>query len=621
MRRLGRGRRWWIVAVGVIAAALGVTAYATGVFKSLELDSVDARFSVRGTQPAPDDIVVVEVDDTTFNELERACESCAQWPFPRSLHGDLIDKLREAGVRTIAFDVQFTEPTTAKEDNALFRAVRRAGGVVLSTTEVTKGGGTNVFGGDEAVKAARARAANTGLASDSGGVTRRMEHTIQGLVSFPIATVEEATGREIAPDELGEDGEAWIDFRGPPDTIPYVSYSRVLCRPPAEYDCPKSALENPVTDEELKDKIVVIGASAPSLQDLHATSTTGDELMPGPELQAHAIWTAQNGFPLDDAPGWLDVILIAIMGIAPALITLRLGPVPSLALSVLLAGLYVVGAQLAFNGGTILPVVYAIGALVLATVGAMAVNYVITAFERQRVRDTFARFVPESVVGEVLAQADGLRLGGIEREATVMFCDLRGFTSFAETLPPPKVIELLNHYLSGMSDAILNHGGTLVAYMGDGIMAVFGAPIEQQDHGDRALAAAREMLTVRLPEFNEWLRSQGFDQGFRMGIGLNSGRVMSGNVGSERRVEYTAVGDTTNTAARIEGMTKGTPHQLFLTESVKESLSADPGDLVFVDEFPVRGREGKIRVHSIADDGSGAKPAEPAGVGAAESAS
>ena len=185
-----------------------------------------------------------------------------------------------------------------------------------------------------------------------------------------------------------------------------------------------------------------------------------------------------------------------------------------------------------------------------------------------------------------------------------MFCDLRGFTSFAETLPPPKVIELLNHYLSGMSDAILNHGGTLVAYMGDGIMAVFGAPIEQDDHADRALAASREMLTVRLPEFNEWLRSQGFDQGFRMGIGLNSGRVMSGNVGSERRVEYTAVGDTTNTAARIEGMTKGTPHQLFLTESVKESLSADPGDLVFVDEFPVRGREGKIRVYSIADDGS-----------------
>jgi adenylate cyclase len=447
-----------------------------------------------------------------------------------------------------------------------------------------------------------------------------MHHTIDGLVSFPIATVEGVTSREIGPDELGDDGEAWIDFRGPPDTLPYVSYSRVLCRPPAPAICEKSVVERSVPDEELRDKIVVIGASAPSLQDVHATSTTGDELMPGPELQANAIWTAQNGFPLDDSPGWLDVLLIAIMGVVPALVTLRLEPVPSFAFSVILGIVYVVAAQLAFNAGEIVSLVYPIGALALATIGAMAVNYVITAFERQRVRDTFARFVPENVVGEVLERADGLRLGGIEREATVMFCDLRGFTSFAESLPPPQVIELLNNYLSGMSDAILDHGGTLVAYMGDGIMAVFGAPIEQPDHADRALAAAREMLTVRLPGFNEWLRSQGFDRGFRMGIGLNAGRVMSGNVGSERRVEYTAVGDTTNTAARIEGMTKGTPHQLFLTESVKERLSAEPEDLVYVDEFPVRGREAKIKVYSITADGAGGEAAESTPVGAVEPA-
>ena len=107
------------------------------------------------------------------------------------------------------------------------------------------------------------------------------------------------------------------------------------------------------------------------------------------------------------------------------------------------------------------------------------------------------------------------------------------------------MIELLNHYLEEMSDAIIDNGGTLVAYMGDGIMAVFGAPIEQQDHADRALAAAREMLEVRLPRFNQWIRSQGMGEAFRMGIGLNSGVVMSGQVGSKRRLEYTAVGDTT----------------------------------------------------------------------------
>ena len=168
------------------------------------------------------------------------------------------------------------------------------------------------------------------------------------------------------------------------------------------------------------------------------------------------------------------------------------------------------------------------------------------------------------------------------------------------------MIDLLNHYLSEMSDAILDHGGTLVAYMGDGIMAVFGAPIAEQDHADRALSTAREMLTVRLPRFNAWIREQELGDGFRMGIGLNSGSVMSGNVGSERRVEYTAVGDTTNSAARIEALTKGTPHQLMLSGTTKEALIAPPEDLVYVEEVELRGRRSTTSIWSLADDGSAA---------------
>src|SRR5207245_9386779 len=131
------------------------------------------------------------------------------------------------------------------------------------------------------------------------------------------------------------------------------------------------------------------------------------------------------------------------------------------------------------------------------------------------------RFVPEDVGAEVLARAgEGLRLGGVQRDGTVMFTDLRGFTTFAETLTPDRVIEVLNRYLSEMSDSILDHGGTLVAYMGDGIMAVFGAPIAQADHADRALATAREMRAVRLPHFNACLGERGLGAGCRMGIDL-----------------------------------------------------------------------------------------------------
>jgi adenylate cyclase len=168
-----------------------------------------------------------------------------------------------------------------------------------------------------------------------------------------------------------------------------------------------------------------------------------------------------------------------------------------------------------------------------------------------------------------------------------------------------------------MSDAILNHGGTLVAYMGDGIMAVFGAPLPQDDHADRALAAALEMRDERLPRFNEWLRSEELSEGFRMGIGLNSGSVMSGHVGSERRVEYTAVGDTTNTASRIEGMTKGTPHQLLFSGFTKEAFMHPPDGIIEFGEVEIRGRVEKMTLWSLPEPGA-AEAAADAGGGEGE---
>jgi adenylate cyclase len=231
--------------------------------------------------------------------------------------------------------------------------------------------------------------------------------------------------------------------------------------------------------------------------------------------------------------------------------------------------------------------------------------------ERERVRATFSRFVPEPVVDEVLRRTDDdLRLRGVRVDGTVMFGDLRAFTTFAEATPADDVIEVLNTYLTEMTDAILDNGGTLVAYMGDGIMAAFGAPIETDDHADRALTAAREMLYERLPRFNRWLADNGFHETFRMGIGLSSGPLMSGTVGSSRRLEYTAIGDTTNTASRLEAMTKRVPYALLVSESTRRFLRQPPDDLVFVDEVEVRGRSSKIGLWTLADRAAGDAGAE-----------
>ena len=221
--------------------------------------------------------------------------------------------------------------------------------------------------------------------------------------------------------------------------------------------------------------------------------------------------------------------------------------------------------------------------------------------ERTRVRDVFARFLPESIVEEVLARVGGdVRLGGVRLIGTVLFTDLRGFTSFAEQTAPDRVIDVLNRFLSEMSDAVLDNGGTLVSYLGDGLMAVFGAPIECNDHADRALAAAREMLAVRLPRFNDWLSEEAPDSGgFVMGVGVSSGLLMSGNVGSERRLEYTAIGDTVNTASRIEAHTKEVPHHALFSDATRELLTS-PEELALVGEVTLRGRAGSTRLWGFA---------------------
>ncbi|HET7455815.1 MAG TPA: adenylate/guanylate cyclase domain-containing protein [Solirubrobacterales bacterium] len=576
---LRRRRELAILLVVVGAAAIAVVAYATHLMRSLEQQSVDARFSVRGTQAQPEEIVLVEVDDRTFSELG------VQWPYPRSEHAEVIDRLRKAGAKAIAVDIQFTEPTTPKEDNALVEAVARAGGVVLSTTETDRGE-SRIFGGEEVVREIGATAANTVVKPDAGGVIRKMHYEIDGLVSFGVAVAEAAGGEKIDPGEMEGDGEAWIDYRGPPDTFAHYSYSRVL--------------QGKVPASAFRGKTVIVGASVPSLQDVHPTSTSGDELMPGPEIQANAAWTALHGFPLASSGLVVDLLLIILLAAVPAAVTLRLSPLPALLVAVALALLYAVAVQVAFDGGAILPFVYPLLAVVLSALGALAVNYVMDAFERQRVHDTFARFVPAAVVSEVLARTDDdLRLGGERRETTILFSDLRGFTSYSEQLAPEAVIDVLNRYLGEMSDAIMDHGGTLVAYMGDGIMALFGAPLEQPDHADRAVAAAREMLEVRLPRFNEWMEGAGMGRGFDMGIGLNTGTVMTGQVGSARRVEYTAIGDTTNTASRLEGMTKGTGHQIFIADSTRAALQREVPDLELVGEFEVRGRTQPITLWTL----------------------
>lgn len=587
-RRTHRLRALLLLSAAFLCVTVPLLMEAGGVLKRLELSTVDTRFGVRGTTGPPPDVVLVGFDDQTFNELQE------QWPLDRKHHAKAITKLKDAGAKVIAYDVQFTEPSDDDEsDNALYLAVQKAGNVVLSTTEVGVGGTTSIFGGGDAFDESRATPGSTNYAVDADGRIRKMAYALDGLETFPLAAARRATGRDL---QLPPGDSAWINFPGGTDTVTKLSFSDVLAG-----RFPASAVRG---------KVVVVGSTATSLQDFHRTATSGNALMPGAEIQADSIQTVLDGFPLGQAPTWLNLLFVVVLGALAPLIALRLRVALAIGGGLLALTAFVVAAQVAFESGTIYTVVYPILAAGAGLLATGAIHGVTVAFEREQARDAFARFVPEAVVDQVLADAEGVRLGGVRGEATVMFSDLRGFTSFSETLEPERVIESLNRYLTEMSEAILDHGGTLVAYMGDGIMAVFGAPLKQDDHADRALEAARDML-ARMDGFNGWLREQGLHDGFKMGIGLNSGPVMSGNVGSERRLEYTALGDTTNTAARLEGMTKGTPHQLYISDTTRQALTRPADDLVEVGEAEVRGRKAKVKLWSLRDGEAAAPLTEP----------
>jgi adenylate cyclase len=563
---------------------MSIAAFAGHLLQGPELQIIDTHFSVRGKQKPPSDVAVVAVDSKSFQQINQT------WPFPRRYEAKVIQRLAAAGARVIAMDIQFTEPTDPRDDQAIGNAIFNARNVVLTTDAVNSKGQSNIFGGDQVVRELHATWGISSVKPDGDGVYRRVYYSLSGAKTFAVAAADRALGkdRQVTRSSFPNGGSAPIDFAGPPNTIATYSFSDVYFgRVPAS---------------AFKGRTVVVGVSDPTEQDVHPTAASRNKLMPGPEIQANAVSSILRGFPLRNAGGWLDVLLIIVLGMVIPLANLRLRSWRVAALAVLLGIGYVVGTQVAFDNGLILTFMYPLIAIGLATVGTLGADYLFTAFEHQRVRDTFSRFVDDAVIEDVLAHTgDDLRLVGEQRVCTVMFTDLRGFTSVSETLDADRVIEVVNYYLDEMTEAIMDAGGTLVSYMGDGIMAVFGAPLDQPDHADRALRATREMIGLRLVRFNSWLREQGIGQGFRMGVGLNTGPVMAGNVGSSRRVEYTVIGDTTNTASRLEGMTKGTDHMVFISESTKELLSDPPEDLVLLGEFEIRGRRAKMRVWSIPD--------------------
>jgi HD-GYP domain-containing protein (c-di-GMP phosphodiesterase class II) len=360
--RAGRLRAALVVAL--VAAAVGIAGHASNLLPRFERDTLSARFALRGDQPTGD-VVVVGIDSKSFTDLDQ------RWPFPRSLHARAVDELDRAGARLIVYDVQFTEPTRPREDLALFRALRRAGGAVLATSEMDDRGGTRILGGDENVRAARSVAAAANVLDSPDGVTMRVPYDVSGLRSIPVVTVERLTGKPVERTAFQQREGALIDYRGGAGTFPFVSFADVV--------------RGRIDPEAVRDRIVVVGATAPTLQDLHATPTSGRDLMSGPEVQANAIATALDDFPLRDAPRWVEYLLIVFLALLIPLAHLRLSTLALAVAAPLLLLVTAAGIYLAFLSGTMVVATWPLMTLALAAVGSVGASHVFESRERRRV--------------------------------------------------------------------------------------------------------------------------------------------------------------------------------------------------------------------------------------------
>jgi adenylate cyclase len=552
--------------VGVLAAGAAGLLVATGTLAGFERNSLDERYRVRGSHPAPD-VVMVGIDEATAAKLG--------FPFPRRLHAQAIRALLRARPRTLAYDVQFSDPKDPTEDRALLRALGDPR-VVLGTAEVYRDGTPAVLG-VRRLRRDGTRFGSTLFPIDDDGVWRQLDARVQGL---PALSVLAARGDPDA-------GTHPIDFAGPPGTVREISFLDVL--------------DGHFDRAATRGRIVVVGATAPTLKDSWPTAA-GDGLMSGAEIHANAIQTVLDGYPLRDAPAFAAVLLMLAAGLLAPLATLAGSPSRALAQALgagLLGTLALLGgAQLAFAAGAIVPVAAPLLALTLGTVGAVALTYLFEVRARRTLRTTFERFVPPKVAAELLPEGGAApRLESRRLEATVLFCDLRGFTTLSERLEAEQTIAVLNRYLEAVSAAVFAHGGTVVSYQGDGVMAVFGAPLPQQGHATHALAAARAILDDALLHFNAWLMEERLaDAPLDAGIGLNTGQVMSGLVGSARRLEYAAVGDATNVAARLQGLGRDAPGRLFLSEATYAQLGAAAEGLRRHGAVDLRGRREPVTV-------------------------
>jgi adenylate cyclase len=589
-RGVVRGRRRIVEGVVTLGALVVLALVSlTPQYRQLEFKTLDAYMALlaRGAGDVP--IVIVAIDEPSFRELG------VRWPFPRRLHADLIDRAAADGARVIAFDLLFAEPAGSEDDARLADAIRRARNVVVGKTlEPSETATAREWTRVEplpALVAAGARAGEVGVDPDADFVVRVMPPFAD---SFDREIVR-ALGGAVPANAEGADSTL-IRYAGPHGSFPTVHYYQAV-------------LPGLLPAGFFKDKIVLVGLDvhgSPEITrkqaDLYNSPFIDADggVMSGVEIHANIVANLLDGRALRHAAIAWHLALAALLVLVVTFAGSSRGPVgAAVALVIATVASLGLGYVLFTRASVWLSPLLAIAAATWVYVVQTAAGFLI---ERRRANETkraFAQYVPAEVVHRLVERPELLQLGGEERELTLLFADLANFTSLSERMAPPAVVAMLGRYFDAMSRVIYRHGGTVDKYIGDGIMAFWGAPLPDADHASHAVQAATDMQRVFERVSRRLTRAGG--QPLAMRIGIHTGNVVVGNVGSRARFAYTAIGDAVNLASRLEGANKVYGTAILLTDATAERLR-NRSRLRAVDSVIVKGRTDAVRIYTPCTD-------------------
>lgn len=566
--------------------------------EALKLMLFDFNFKLRGSIPNPDAVVIAAIDDKSLEVLGR-------WPWTRDKLAMLVNKLSDAGAEIITFDIILSE--SERNDPRLGAAIRRAGNVILPVVFDFERGGPPIedehlinaalisvehadqFRNYRPITALRVlrpvpqlirevmTLGHINMFPDSDG-TLRWESLIIAYNGhlFPSVTLQSAAtflgvpldrlvlrategvmvGKRYIPTDPF--GRLLINYYGSNQTFKYISIVDIM--------------QNKVDPELLRGKVVLIGATAVGIYDLRVTPFS--PAMPGVEKHASVITSIiENNALKAVAPG-INLSILIVSGLLFSVFATRLKALWALLVTIaVIFTLFASTFYLFSHRGLWIDISYASLNILFIFIFSTAYSYAVEERYSRRIRAMFSSYVTEKVVNELIKNPDMARLGGERREITILFSDVRGFTTFSEKHAPEEVVAILNEYLGAMTEIVFKWEGTLDKFIGDAILAFWGAPMRQERHAELAVKCAIEMIK-RVKELQQKWAAEG-KAGLDIGIGINTGEVIVGNIGAEgKKMDYTVIGDHVNLGSRVESLTRKYNVHILITEFVLERLRA-----------------------------------------------